>query len=115
MPSGVYKRKKTKETIAVPAPKVIPALPAGCSIVDRTPTMELNTRSNAKWMTIIQAIRALPAEKAFEIDISGCNPSRINTIRASLRKAAKDMGLNQDGLRFSIDGSLNKLHTWANW
>lgn len=101
---------KNKNTVA--DENKIPPLPAGVNIVDKNPTMELNSRCDKKWVVLMQALKALPSTRAMEIDVAGCSNSRINTIRVSMRKAAKFIGVNPDLVTFSVDRGLNKLNAW---
>lgn len=105
----MYIKKADRKPLA----KVIPPLPAGTIVGDKTPEVEMLRRSNSKWLVYARAIEALPSTKVLKIDVQGVNKGRINTIRQGIRKAWAALNIKGE-LRFSHDSNMGMLNVWMN-
>jgi len=90
---------------------VLPILPDGICVVDRTAELEMLQRSKSKYNPIIDTLKIIDSSKCVQMDITGANKGKINTIKIGIRTAAKHLGI-KTYIKFAIKDNI--LFIWTN-
>lgn len=90
---------------------VMPVLPTGVSVTDRTAEIEMFQRSKSKYKPFVETLKVIDASKAIQMDIKGQNKAHITAIKTGIRSAAKKMGF-----KFQIKMAEKEgiLYIWSN-
>ena len=89
---------------------IVPILPSGMKISDKTRDIEFLRRSSDKWIPVIEALKVIDITKCVEIDITGASSSRIISIKTGIRRTAKGLGF-KPRVEFTLRGST--LYVWT--
>ena len=89
---------------------VVPILPAGMKISDKTRDIEFLRRSSDKWIPVIEALKVIDKTKCVEIDVAGASKNRIQSIKTGIRRTAKGLGFKA-GIEFTLRGYT--MYVWT--
>ena len=88
---------------------IVPILPTGMKISDKTRDIEFLRRSSDKWIPVIEALKVIDNTKCVEMDITGATKSRITSIKTGIRRTAKGLGFKPQ-IEFTLRGYT--LYIW---
>jgi hypothetical protein len=90
---------------------VLPILPTGVMITERTAEIEMFQRSRSKYKPFIDTLKVIDSTKCVQMDVKGRNKSQISAVKSGIKGAAKNMGF-KSLIKFSVKD--DTLYIWSN-
>jgi hypothetical protein len=90
---------------------LVPTLPDGVRIVDKTADLELLQRSKSKWNVYVETLKVIDSTKVIQMDVKSFSKNRITGVKQGIRGAAKTLGFKHI-IKFCQDNGT--LNIWSN-
>lgn len=90
---------------------MLPILPNGVRVIDRTNDLDMLQRSKSKYIPYIETLKIIEATKCIEMDVKDHSKNKITAIKTGIRNTAKAMKFTHH-IRFAQQNGT--LYIWSN-